>query len=59
MELTGIGDKKAEQIIAYRQEHGKFNSIDDLKNVSGIGDKTFASISSRLMVWMLYYELRI
>lgn len=59
MELTGIGDKKAEQIIAYRQEHGKFNSIDDLKNVSGIGDKTFASISSRLTVWMLYYELRI
>lgn len=49
-QLNGIGDKKAEQIIAYRQEHGNFAAIEDLKNVSGIGDKTFEAISDRLTV---------
>lgn len=37
--LTGIGPKKAEAIVEYRKEHGEFKSLDDLKNVSGIGDK--------------------
>ncbi len=49
-QLNGIGDKKAELIIAYRDEHGKFKTIDELKNVSGIGDKTFAVISDKLTV---------
>lgn len=38
-ELTGIGNKTAEAIIAYREEHGPFDSLDDLKMVKGIGDK--------------------
>lgn len=33
--------KKAEQIINYRTEHGRFNQLDELKDISGIGDKTY------------------
>ncbi len=35
--LEGIGQKKAEKIVAWRKEHGAFNSIDDLGKVTGIG----------------------
>lgn len=40
MNLPGIGRKKAEAIVAYRQEHGRFASADDLAKVEGIGKKT-------------------
>lgn len=49
-ELTGIGDKKADQIIAYRQAHGQFKNIEELKNVPGFGDKTFANLKSSICV---------
>lgn len=49
-EITGIGDKKADLIIQYRQEHGQFKSVDDLKNISGFGDKTVAKIKPQLSV---------
>ena len=39
--LSGIGDGLAEAIISYREENNGFNTIDDIKNVSRIGDKTF------------------
>ncbi len=35
--IKGVGDKKAEAIIDYRQENGPFKSIDELSNVKGIG----------------------
>lgn len=38
--LNGIGLKKAEAIVKYREEHGAFASADDLVKVSGIGAKT-------------------
>ena len=42
--LDGIGVKKAEAIIAYRSEHGDFKSLEEIKEVPGIGDKMFAKI---------------
>ena len=39
--LDGIGESKAKQIIEYRRENGDFKSIEDIKNVSGIGDKAY------------------
>ena len=38
--LTGIGPKKAEAIVQYRKEHGQFKTLEELGNVSGIGEKT-------------------
>ena len=35
--IKGVGEKKAEAIIAYREENGSFKSIDELANVKGIG----------------------
>ena len=35
--LPGIGEKRAQDIVAYREEHGPFGTVDELDNVSGIG----------------------
>lgn len=35
--LPGIGEKRAQDIVAYREEHGPFQSVEELDNVSGIG----------------------
>ncbi|WP_337962032.1 helix-hairpin-helix domain-containing protein [Latilactobacillus sakei] len=48
--LNGIGPKKAEQIIAYRDEQGKFKQIEDLQKVGGIGPKTFEQLQSQICV---------
>ncbi|RDI44033.1 competence protein ComEA [Falsibacillus pallidus] len=44
-QLPGIGPGKAKLIIEYRQESGMFKKLEDLKNVSGIGDKTYEKIA--------------
>ena len=49
-QLSGIGEKKAEQIVNYRQDNGSFQKIEELKNVSGIGEKTFEAIQSSITV---------
>lgn len=46
--LDGIGKKKAEAIIAYRTEHGDFKTLEDLKEVNGIGDKMFEKIKDKI-----------
>ncbi|MDU5727203.1 MAG: helix-hairpin-helix domain-containing protein, partial [Neisseria sp.] len=48
--ISGIGAKRAEDIVAYRESHGGFQSVDDLKNVSGIGDKTLDKIRESIYV---------
>ncbi len=44
IELPGIGEVLAVRIVAYREEHGPFQSLDALKQVSGIGDKLVEKI---------------
>ena len=48
--LTGIGPSKAEAILSYREEKGLFKSIDDIKNVSGIGEKTFEKLKEEITI---------
>ena len=50
MMLSGIGESKAEAIISYRNEVGLFKTIDELKNVSGIGDNLFESIKENITI---------
>ncbi|HET7223595.1 MAG TPA: ComEA family DNA-binding protein [Rhodanobacteraceae bacterium] len=40
--LDGVGLAKAQAIVAYRDTHGRFKSVDDVGNVKGIGAKTLA-----------------
>ena len=49
MSLDGIGSSKADAIIEYRKAN-KLNSIEDIKNVNGIGDKTFENLKSDISV---------
>ncbi|WP_259340589.1 ComEA family DNA-binding protein [Staphylococcus haemolyticus] len=42
--MPGVGPTKVREIIDYRQKNNTFNSIEDLKNIKGIGDKTFERI---------------
>ena len=44
--LNGIGAKKAESIIAWRDKHGEFKSLEAIKDVPGIGDKLFEKIKN-------------
>ena len=48
--LPSIGEVRAQAIITYREEHGGFRTIDELKEVSGIGEKIFADISPHITV---------
>ena len=38
--MKGVGDSKAAAIVEYRDKHGPFKSVDELKQVEGIGQKT-------------------
>lgn len=48
--INGVGPALAEKIVAYREENGKFSTIEDLKNVSGIGDKKFETMKDNIAV---------
>ena len=48
--LNGIGPVTAEKIIQYRTEYGKFEKKEDLMEVNGIGEKTYAQIKDKIRV---------
>lgn len=48
--LKGIGDAKATNIVAYRIAHGWFESVEDILEVSGIGQSTFENIKDKICV---------
>lgn len=48
--LEGIGEVRAASIIEFRDNHGLFTKIEDLKNVKGIGDKIFEKIKEQVTV---------
>ncbi len=50
MTLPGIGEKKAEDIIAYRDAHGPFGAIEDIRKISGIKDAAFGKIRDKIYV---------
>ncbi len=49
-QLPGIGSVTAQKILDYRKANGSFKTIDDIKNVSGIGDKKFEQIKDKIKV---------
>lgn len=48
--LPGIGETTAQKIIDYREQNGKFTKIEDLQNVSGIGEAKFNSLKDKITV---------
>ena len=50
MTLNGIGSSKAENILQYREEKGYFKTIEEIKNVSGIGEATFNQLKESITV---------
>lgn len=48
--LTGIGPSTAEKIIEYRKQNGEFKSVEDIRNVSGIGESRYNNIKDKITV---------
>ena len=50
MTLEGIGETLADRILAYREAHGGFDSLEELMEVEGIGQKRFDALRDRLVL---------
>jgi competence protein ComEA len=48
--LRGIGEKTAQAIVAYRESHGPFKSVEELVEVKGIGEKLMTSLRDQVTV---------
>jgi len=44
MQLPKVGQKTAERIVEFRKQHGNFKRIEEIMNVKGIGEKSFAKL---------------
>ena len=49
-ELDGVGEKRAQEIVRYRKEYGPFESVDELTNVKGVGQKVLDDNRDNLVV---------
>ena len=50
MNIPNIGEKKAESIIEYRTQNGGFTKVEELKEISGIGESIYAKIKNYFVV---------
>ena len=50
MTLTGIGETRAQAILAYRESHGKFSSVEELMQVEGIKEKTYEKLKNQIRI---------
>ena len=50
MEIPGIGESKADRIISYRENHGRFGSVDEIRNVSGIVSVIYEGLKDYITV---------
>ena len=50
MDIPGVGEKRAEDIIQCRESVGKFTKIEELKNIKGLGGKTFEKLKDHVEV---------
>lgn len=50
MTLTGVGEARADAIIAYREEHGAFSSAEEIMQIEGIGQKSYEKLKDRITV---------
>ena len=50
MSVDGIGEARAAAIISYREQIGGYTSVEEIKNISGIGEATFNAIAPYLTV---------
>ena len=50
LEKLGIGSRKAESILKYREEHGPFQKIEDLLEIDGIGAKSLEKIKDQIII---------
>lgn len=48
--INGVGETKAQNIISYREKNGQFKTVEEIKNVDGIGDKTFEKMKDSIKV---------
>jgi len=56
--LPGIGPKKAADIFAFREKNGNFKAIENIMDVSGIGESTFANVKEYIYVWNFSYAIQ-
>jgi len=50
MTLTGVGRKVAQRIVAYREAHGPFKKMEDVKKVEGVGDTVWEKNRTRIAI---------